>query len=65
MKEMQTPGRIGQNVPSGKFLQMLGLDQQHSEEDACRMEHVLSEAAMNGISDFLHTGDTYDRMSES
>lgn len=44
------------------FLQMVcGIDADLAEENACRMEHVVSGEVMHGICDFIRYGDTYDR----
>lgn len=44
------------------FLQMVcGIDRDQAEENACRMEHVVSGEVMHGICDFIRYGDTYDR----
>lgn len=45
-----------------QFFQSVGMDYEQAEEDACRMEHVLSEDAVQGIHEFLTYGDTYDRV---
>lgn len=46
-----------------EFLQLIcGLEEREAEEDACRIEHVISQKAVRGISDFLKFGDTYDRV---
>lgn len=45
-----------------QFFQMVsGMDQQEAERDACRVEHTISRAAMEGITNFLIRGDVYDR----
>lgn len=45
-----------------QFLQMVsGMEQEEAEQDACRMEHVISGKGMDGISNFLKYGDIYDR----
>lgn len=45
-----------------QFFRMIGLDEANAEEDACRLEHVISEEAIAGICNFLNFGDTYDRV---
>lgn len=46
-----------------QFLQMVsGMDAEEAGEDACRLEHVISKRAFQGISDFLKYGDIYDRI---
>ncbi len=46
-----------------QFLQMIcGLDEERAEENACRMEHVVSGEVLHGICDFIKYGDTYDRV---
>lgn len=45
-----------------QFLQMVcGLDEERAEENACRMEHVVSGEVLHGICDFIRYGDTYER----
>mgnify|MGYP000849563009 FL=1 len=45
-----------------QFFQMVsGMGQEEATQDACRMEHVISRKGMDGISNFLKYGDTYDR----
>lgn len=39
-------------VLTGFLEQLLGVSQKIAERDACRMEHMLSEAAFNGLRDF-------------
>lgn len=47
------------------FLQMTcGMDADGAEENACRMEHVVSSDVMKGICDFIRYGDTYDRIAK-
>lgn len=46
-----------------QFLQMVcGLEEKKAYEDACRMEHVISREAVQGVCEFLKYGDTYDRV---
>ena len=46
-----------------QFLQMVcGLDKDQAQDNACRMEHVVSGEVIQGICDFLKYGDTYDRV---
>lgn len=46
-----------------QFLQMVcGLEEKKAYEDACRMEHVVSQDAIRGICGFLKYGDTCDRV---
>jgi len=35
------------------FLQKIGVDEQTAETDACRIEHVISDATVQAIKDFL------------
>lgn len=43
------------------FIQVTcGLDEVKAEENACRMEHVLSDDVIRGMSQFLRTGEVYD-----
>lgn len=45
-----------------QFFQMVsGMDQKEAQEDACRVEHVISQKALEGIDKFLKYGDVYDR----
>ena len=45
-----------------QFIQMIcGLDESSAEENACRMEHVVSGEVIHGICDFMKYGDSYDR----
>ncbi|MBO5372628.1 MAG: hypothetical protein J6A75_07905 [Lachnospiraceae bacterium] len=70
--------RIGHNIPRSieekeecllrhhnltQFLQMTcGLNEDVAEENACRMEHIISGEVVQGIREFLKYGDTYDRV---
>lgn len=45
-----------------QFFRMLGLEEENAKEDACRLEHVISEEAIQGICNFLNNGETYDRV---
>lgn len=45
-----------------QFFQLIGMEEKQAEEDACRMEHVLSDEATKKICNFLNYGDTYDRV---
>lgn len=46
-----------------QFIQMIcGLDEELAEENACRMEHVVSGEVIHGICDFMKYGDSYDRI---
>ena len=38
------------------------LDEEQAEENACRMEHVVSRNVIVGIEQFLRSGDTHDRI---
>lgn len=45
-----------------QFFQMVsGMEQEEAQEDACRIEHVISQRALEGIDGFLKYGDVYDR----
>lgn len=44
-----------------QFLQMIGLEKEEAQEDACRLEHVVGEKTVKGIADFLLNGDVYER----
>ncbi len=43
------------------FLQMLGLEEEEAEKDACRIEHVVGERMLEGITNFMVYGDMYER----
>ena len=46
-----------------QFLQMTcGLEEEEAEENACRMEHVISGNVLQGVREFLKYGETYDRV---
>ena len=46
-----------------QFLQMTcGLEEEEAEENACRMEHVISGNVLQGVQEFLKYGETYDRV---
>lgn len=45
-----------------QFFQMVsGMEQDEAQKDACRIEHVISQKALEGIDGFLKYGDVYDR----
>lgn len=45
-----------------QFFQVVsGMEQESAQEDACRIEHVISQRALEGIDNFLKYGDVYDR----
>ncbi len=44
-----------------QFLQMIGLEQEEAQEDACRLEHIVGEKTVKGIADFMLNGDVYER----
>ncbi|MDO4260861.1 MAG: iron dependent repressor, metal binding and dimerization domain protein [Eubacteriales bacterium] len=45
-----------------QFFQMIGgMDQKEAQEDACRVEHVISQKGLDGIDHFLRYGDVCDR----
>lgn len=49
-----------------QFLQLVsGMGLAEAQENACRMEHVMNDKGIQGISDFLKYGDTYDRIMEN
>ena len=49
-----------------QFLQMVcGLDEEQAQEDACRMEHVVSGGVIQGVCEFLKYGNTYDRVAKN
>ena len=37
------------------FLRKIGVDEETASEDACRIEHVISDASFEKLKDFLHT----------
>lgn len=48
-----------------QFFQMIsGMSQERAQEDACRLEHYISQEALEGIDHFLQFGDVYDRTYE-
>lgn len=45
-----------------QFLQMVAdMDEREAQEDACRIEHLISKKGIGGISNFLKYGDTFER----
>lgn len=45
-----------------QFLQMVAdMDEKEAQEDACRIEHLISKKGIAGISNFLKYGDTFER----
>lgn len=48
-----------------QFFQMIsGMSQERAQEDACRLEHYISQEGLDGIDNFLQFGDVYDRTYE-
>lgn len=48
------------------FLQMVcGLSEKSAEENACRIEHVVSGDVIHGVREFLKYGDTYDHITQN
>ena len=45
-----------------QFLQFVGVSEEKAEEDACRMEHVISEETVQQICNFVDYGDTFERI---
>ena len=45
-----------------EFLEMIGLPSEEAQKDACRMEHVICEKAMNGISNFMLRGNVHEQI---
>lgn len=45
-----------------QFLQYIGVEREKASEDACRMEHVVSEETVQKICDFVNHGETYERV---
>ena len=45
-----------------QFLQFVGVSEEKAEEDACHMEHVISEETVQQICNFVDYGDTFERI---
>lgn len=45
-----------------QFLQYIGVESEKASEDACRIEHVVSEETVQKICDFVNYGETYERI---
>lgn len=45
-----------------QFLQFVGVSDEKAQEDACRMEHVVSEETVQQICNFVDYGDTFERI---
>ena len=45
-----------------QFLQFVGVSEEKAEEDACRMEHVISEETVQQICNFVDYGNTFERI---
>lgn len=45
-----------------QFLQYIGVEREKASEDACRMEHVVSEETVQKICDFVNYGETYEQV---
>lgn len=45
-----------------QFLQLIGVKGKAADEDACRMEHVVSEETVQQITNFVNYGDTFERV---
>ena len=45
-----------------QFLQFVGVQSDRAEEDACRIEHVVSEETVQQICNFVDYGDTFERI---
>ena len=45
-----------------QFLQFVGVSEEKAKEDACRMEHVISEETVQQICNFVDYGDTFERI---
>lgn len=49
-----------------QFLQLVsGMGLEEAQENACRMEHVMNDKGIRGISEFVKYGDIYDRIMEN
>ena len=45
-----------------QFLQFVGVSEEKAKEEACRMEHVISEETVQQICNFVDYGDTFERI---
>ena len=45
-----------------QFLQFVGVSEEKAKEDACRMEHVISEETVQQICNFVDYGNTFERI---
>ena len=46
--------------PSPSFLEYVGVESRIAEEDACRMEHVVSDETVQQICNFVNYGSTFE-----
>ncbi len=45
-----------------QFLQFVGVESETAREDACRIEHVVSEETVRQVCNFVNYGDTFERI---
>lgn len=45
-----------------QFLQFVGVESETAREDACRMEHIVSEETVHQVCNFMNYGETFERV---
>lgn len=45
-----------------QFLQFVGVESETAQEDACRMEHIVSEETVRQVCNFVNYGETFERV---
>lgn len=45
-----------------QFLQFVGVGSETAREDACRMEHIVSEETVRQVCNFVNYGETFERV---
>ena len=45
-----------------QFLQFVGVSDEKAQEDACRMEHIVSEETVRQVCNFVNYGETFERV---
>lgn len=45
-----------------QFLQFVGVKSETAQEDACRMEHIVSEETVRQVCNFVNYGETFERV---
>ena len=45
-----------------QFLQFVGVESETAREDACRIEHIVSEETVRQVCNFVNYGDTFERV---